>query len=67
VVGADVAVCACLSICHRNQSSCQNQTQHLASGTDKIRRVTNFQKLYEPLVILGARMVTFSKFLTEDS
>jgi len=48
VVGADGAVVACLSSCHRNHSSCENQTQHLASGTVKIRRVTKFQKMYEP-------------------
>ena len=48
VFGADVAVGACLSPCHQTESSCEDQTQHLASGTGKIRRVTKFQKIYEP-------------------
>jgi hypothetical protein len=48
MVGADVAVWACLSTCHRKESSCEDQTQHLASGTVKIRRFRKFQKMYEP-------------------
>jgi hypothetical protein len=50
VVGADAAVVACLTTCHRNQSSCQDQTEHLVSGTDKIGKVTKFHKIYEPLL-----------------
>jgi hypothetical protein len=48
VIGADAGVVACLSTCHGNQSSCDDQSQHLASGTVKIRKVTRFQKIYEP-------------------
>ena len=51
VVGADAAVVACLSTCHGNQSNCEDQTEHLASGTVKIMRVTMLQKIYEPLLI----------------
>ena len=66
MVSADAAVVACLSTRHRNQSSCQDQTEHLASGTDKIGRVTKFQKIYEPLLSSRCQKVTFSKFLTDD-
>jgi len=48
VVGADAAVGASLSSCHGNQSSSEDQTQHHASGKVKIRRVTKFQRMYEP-------------------
>jgi hypothetical protein len=51
VVGADGAVVAYLSIRHRNQSSCEDQTQHLVSGTVKIRKVTNFQNIYYPALL----------------
>jgi hypothetical protein len=47
MVGADVGAGAYLSTCHRNQNSCEDQTQHRASGTTEIRKMTKFRKIYE--------------------